>query len=118
MRCENPSTGMAINTSDAKMTGARHMIVENGLDVAGCRRSKIWVRDHLKPEEHDANMTSTNPSVLKAVSLATIMITPMVMVLMMATNLHEGCSSRKRNAKRRTKPRAEDLHMAAIQLAI
>jgi hypothetical protein len=31
---------------------------------------------------------------------------------MMPTSRQEGVSSRKRNAKRRTKARAEDLHMA------
>jgi hypothetical protein len=40
------------------------------------------------------------------------MTTPTVIVAMMAMSFREGVSRRKRKAKRRTKARAEDLHIA------
>jgi len=36
----------------------------------------------------------------------------MVIVTMMKTSFHDGCSKRKRNANNKTNPRAEDLHIA------
>lgn len=84
----------------------------NGLLVAGLRRRRICVRAQRKPEEKAAEMTRTKPRALKAVSPATIMTTPIVIVAMMRINLTDGVSRRKRNAKRRTKAREEDLHMA------
>lgn len=107
-----PSIGIAIIKRAMKMTGARKRIVENGFEVAGCRRRRICVNDHLKPDEQEDVMTRMNPRALNAVSPATIMITPTVMVPMTPTSLQDGCSRRKRKAKRRTKPRAEDLHIA------
>ena len=56
------------------------------------------------------------PRVLKAVSPATIMMTPMVMVAMMRISFKEGVSRWKRKAKRRTKASAEDLHIAGVEL--
>lgn len=56
-------------------------------------------------------MTKAKPTALNAVSPATIMITPTVMVAMMMINLTDGVSRRKMKANRRTKARADDLHM-------
>jgi len=87
---------------------------EKGFAVAGLRSRRIWVSDHLKPDEQAEAMTRRKPRAWKAVSPATIMMTPMVMMEMMKTRRHEGCSRRKRNAKISTKPRAEDLHIAGM----
>lgn len=70
------------------------------------------MRAQRKPDEKAEEMIRTKPSVLKAVSPATIMMTPTVMVAMMRISLREGVSRRKRKAKRSTKAREEDLHMA------
>lgn len=56
-------------------------------------------------------MTKAKPTALNAVSPATIMITPTVMVAMTMINLTDGVSRRKMKANRRTKARADDLHM-------
>lgn len=109
----NPSTGTAKMIKLKNITGARKKIDENGFAVAGLRSRRIWVRDHLKPDEQADAMTRMNPRAWKAVSPATIMMTPRVMMEIMNTRRHEGCSRRKRNAKIKTKPRADDLHIAA-----
>lgn len=57
-------------------------------------------------------MTSMNPTGEKMTSPMTMRITPAVMVAMMRTRRREGVSRRKRKAKRRTKAREEDLHIA------
>lgn len=80
--------------------------------MAGLRRRRICVNPHRKPEKNAAEMMRTNPRGLKSTSPATIMMTPTVIVAIIATSFQEGTSSRKRNAKRRTKARAEDLHIA------
>lgn len=84
----------------------------NGLDVAGLRRRRICVRPQRKPEKKAALMTRMKPRTEKSTSPATIMITPTVIVNMMATRRQEGTSRRKRKAKRRTKARDDDLHIA------
>jgi hypothetical protein len=96
------------------MTGARKKMEENGFAVAGLRRRRIWVNDHRKPDEQADAITRMKPRAWKAVSPATIMTTPIVMMEIMNTRRHEGCSRRKRNAKIRTKPSAEDLHIAVV----
>lgn len=109
---KRPSTGMARMNSVRNITGARKNIDENGFEVAGLRRSRICVRDQRKPDDAAADMTRKKPRVSKAVSPATIMTTPAVMVAMMAASFQEGFSSRKRKAKSRTNPKTEDLHIA------
>ena len=94
------------------MTGARKKIEENGLEVAGLRRSRICVSAQRNPEKNAAEMTKMNPRMEKATSPKTIIITPRVMVEMIATRRQEGDSRRKANAKRRTKAREDDLHIA------
>ena len=103
---------MAIIKSETNMTGARKKIDEKGLDVAGFRRRRICVRPQRKPEKKAADITRMNPSIENSTSPATIMITPKVMVAMIATKRHEGISRRNRKAKIRTKARDEDLHIA------
>ena len=56
-------------------------------------------------------MTKAKPTALNAVSPATIMTTPTVMAAIMMINLKDGVSRRKTKANRRTKARADDLHM-------
>jgi len=56
------------------------------------------------------------PRVLKETSPATIIITPIVMVSIMATRRQDGISRRKAKAKQRTKAREEDLHIARVEL--
>ncbi len=70
------------------------------------------MRPQRKPEKKAAEMTRMNPRVEKETSPATIIITPAVMVAMIATRRQEGTSRRKTKAKRRTKAREEDLHIA------
>lgn len=111
-RACRPSTGIARRRSVRNITGARKKIEEKGFEVAGLRRSRICVRDQRKPDDAAADMTRKKPRASKAVSPATIMITPAVMVAIMAASFQEGFSRRKRKAKRRTKPRTEDLHIA------
>ena len=111
-RDTNPSTGTAIIVRVKNIIGARKKILLKGLLVAGFRRSRICVRAQRKPDEKAEEMIRTKPSVLKAVSPATIMMTPTVMVAMMRISLREGVSRRKRKAKRSTKAREEDLHIA------
>lgn len=93
------------------MTGVRKKRVEKGLAVAGCRSKSICVKPHRKPEKKADAMTSRKPTTLKAVSPATIMTTPIVIVAMMTINLADGVSRRKRKANSRTNARADDLHM-------
>ena len=103
---------MASRRREANIIGARKKIEEKGLDVAGFRSKRIWVRPQRKPEKNAADMTSMKPSAEKSTSPATIIITPTVIVAMMATRRQEGVSRRKRNAKRRTNAKEEDLHIA------
>ena len=70
------------------------------------------MRPQRKPEKNAADMTRMKPRVEKSTSPATIMMTPTVIVAIMATRRQEGVSRRKRNAKRRTNAKDEDLHIA------
>ena len=70
------------------------------------------MRAQRKPEKKAEEMMRTKPRILNFASPATIMMTPIVMIAMIRTSLTEGVSRRKMKAKRRTKARAEDLHMA------
>ena len=70
------------------------------------------MRPQRKPEKKAAEMTSTKPRVEKCTSPDTMRTTPTIMVAMMAMRRQEGVSRRKRKAKRRTKAREEDLHIA------
>jgi len=104
--------GMARRKRVKNMMGARKKIDEKGLEVAGLRRRRICVRPQRKPEKKAAEMTRTKPRAEKSTSPKTIMITPTVMVAIMATRRHEGVSSRKMKANMSTKARDEDLHIA------
>ena len=68
-----------------------------------------------KPEKKAAKMTRMKPRASKSVSPYTIKITPIVIVVMIKTNLIEGSSRRKRKAKARTNAKDEDLHIAKRQ---
>ena len=70
-----------------------------------------------KPEKKAADMTRIKPSTEKATSPATIIITPMVMVAIIATSRQDGVSRRKRKAKRRTKASEDDLHIARLDVS-
>ena len=94
------------------MIGAKKKMLEKGLEVAGLRRRRICVRAHLKPEKKAAEMTRMKPRGLKSTSPETIITTPNIIVAMMRMSFQEGVSRRKRKAKRRTKAREEDLHIA------
>lgn len=106
-----PSTAKAIIIREVNMTGVRKKRVENGFAVAGCRKRRIWVSPHRKPEKKAEAMIKMKPTALKAVSPATIMTTPIVIVAMIAISLREGVSKPKTNANRRTNASADDLHM-------
>ena len=93
------------------MTGVRKKMLLKGLLVAGLRRRRIWVRDQRKLEQKDAVIARMNPRALKAVSPATIMMTPMDIRVMIPPRRHEGFSRRKMKAKSRTNASTEDLHM-------
>jgi hypothetical protein len=115
---EKPSTGMAMMKIETNITGARKKMEEKGLDVAGLRRRRTWVRDQRRPDRADAVMTRMKPRTLKCASPATIIITPTVMMEMMPTRRHVGCSRRKMKANIRTKAREDDLHMAKAMVRI
>lgn len=89
-------------------------MLANGFDVAGFLRRRIWVSAHLKPLKKAAERIRMNPGRENDVSPDTMRMTPIVMTEMIRTKRMEGVSRRNRNAKRRTKARAEDLTMAAI----
>lgn len=57
-------------------------------------------------------MSKAKPTMLKAVSPATIMTTPAVITRMMPPSFQEGFSNRKMMANKRTNPNTEDLHIA------
>ena len=107
-----PSMGSAITMRTRNIIGARKKILLKGLLVAGFRRSRICVKAHRKPEKNAAAMTSMKPMASNAVSPATIMMTPTVMIVIIRTSLTEGDSRRKRKANMRTNAREEDLHIA------
>lgn len=109
---EKPSMGIARMAKLRNMMGARKKMELKGFPVAGFRRRRICVSAQRKPEKKAEEMIRVKPRALKAVSPATIMMTPMVMVAMMRMSLREGVSRWKMKAKRRTKARAEDLHIA------
>jgi hypothetical protein len=94
------------------MIGAKKKILENGFPVAGFRSNKICVSAHLNPEKNAEDIMRMKPRALKAVSPATIIMTPMVIVRMMRQSFMEGVSRWNMKAKRSTKARAEDLHIA------
>lgn len=113
-----PSTGIAMVARVRNMIGAKKKMLLKGLLVAGFRSRRICVKAQRKPEKNADEMINTKPRALKAVSPATIMMTPMIMVAIIRISLTEGVSRRKRKAKSRTKANAEDLHMAGkVQLA-
>lgn len=111
MISKGPSTASAMTIREKNITGVRKKRVENGFAVAGWRRRRICVRPHRKPEKKADAMTRINPTALNAVSPATIMTTPTVIVAMITINLTDGVSRRKTKAKRRTNASADDLHM-------
>jgi hypothetical protein len=107
-----PSTGRARIKSVINMIGARKNMDEKGLDVAGCRIRRICVRDQRRPDDAAAVITRKNPLSLNSVSPSTMRNTPTDIVAITAPSFHEGFSKRNRNAKIRTKPKTEDLHIA------
>lgn len=111
-RGTNPSTGMAMIARVKNIMGARKKILLKGLLVAGLRKRSICVSAQRNPEKKADDIIKIKPRALKAVSPATIMTTPIVMVAMIKINFTEGCSRWKRKAKRRTNAREEDLHIA------
>ena len=118
LRDLNPSIGIARIARLTNMTGARKKMLLNGLLVAGFRRSRICVSAQRKPEKKAEEMMRKKPRAWKAVSPATIMMTPIVMVAMMRISLTEGVSRRNRKAKRSTKAKAEDLHIAVEMVSM
>ena len=70
------------------------------------------MRAQRKPEKKAAEITRMKPRAEKLISPKTIITTPTIIVAIMATRRNDGVSRRKRNAKRSTKAREEDLHIA------
>lgn len=111
MTAEGVSEIHAMKNNVTNMIGAMKNMVAKGFEVAGCRRSKIWVKAHRKPEKNEADMARAKPKAWNDVSPATIIRTPRVMVRIMRMSLREGFSSRKRKAKTRTNIKTDDLHI-------
>ena len=111
MTADGVSDIQAIKNSVTNMIGDRKKSVAKGFEVAGCRRRRIWVSAHRKPEKNDADIANAKPKAWNAVSPATIINTPSVIVRMITMSLIEGFSRRKRKANIRTKMRTEDLHI-------
>lgn len=74
--------------------------------------SSFWVKAQRRPPMAEALKTWIIPTSENWVSPETIMMTPAVMMAMMVTSFKVGLSSLKRNAKSRTKPSEDDLHIA------
>lgn len=85
---------------------------EKGFEVAGCRMSNICVSDHLKPEDAAEVIINRNPTRLNDVSPATIMTTPIVIMVIMPANFQDGFSKPNRNANNSTYASTDDLHIA------
>lgn len=85
---------------------------EKGLLVAGFRRRSNCVRDHRKPDNADAKITSIKPIATNCASLATIITTPIVMTEMTETSFQVTFSNRNKKAKTSTNANEDDLHMA------
>lgn len=62
MTADGVSLNSAMTNKVTNMIGARRKRVANGFEVAGCRRSRICVRAHRKPEKNDAEIARTKPS--------------------------------------------------------
>ena len=112
-----PSTDSASATRTRNIIGASRKMEENGFAVAGWRSNSICVNDHRNPAARADDMTRMKPMGSKSDSPNTIIVTPTVMTAITPVSFHDGFSRRKRNAKMRTKPREEDLHIAGWELA-
>ena len=89
----------------------------NGLLVAGLLNNSICVNDQRNPEKNAARMTRMKPRISKSTSPATIIITPTVIVAIIAMSFTDRVSRRKRKANARTKAKDDDLHIAAISVS-
>ena len=113
------STTRLTIASDTPITGDSQKIVAAGLSspiFLFLRRT--CVRLQRKPPDALAERTRMRPERTKWVSVATIRRTPIKMRKMTPTRRYENFSRRKRKAKRRTKIREEDLHMAVRKMTV
>lgn len=126
-----PSTSEVRMSIETHMVGASQKIVAQGLSrpigssssflsslfVAPCPPcapvSRICVRAHLNPPHALAINTNNIPPKANWVSVATMSTTPPVMSRMTDIRRVEKCSSLKMKAKKRTKTRDDDLHIAS-----
>jgi hypothetical protein len=73
---------------------------------------RIWDRPHRSPPHALALSTRRRPESTKCVSVATIRTTPLKMRRITPTRRKEKVSRRRRNAKKRTNIKDDDLHIA------
>jgi len=111
----NPSTIAHRIASATAIIGVNQNTVAAGLSIPiSFLLKRICVRAQRKPPNALALRTRSIPPRANWVSDATMSMTPDVMMKMTLMRRQLKRSSRKANAKRRTKMRAEDLHMAII----
>lgn len=113
----HPSREILTTASVTAMSGASQKMVANGLlrpiDFLCMTCS---VRAHRRPARPDAEKTMMIPGTETEVVLKTMRNTPNEMRDMTETSRIENFSRWKRKAKKRTKMRVEDLHMAAAKV--
>ena len=81
-----------------------------------CFCNNICVNDQRRPPEAVAVNTSIAPLKTKAVSVATIITTPLAIITIINANDHLGFSNLKMNANINTHINDEDLHIAIITI--
>ena len=113
----HPSSVILTTASVTAMSGASQKMVANGLlrpiDFLCITCS---VRAHRRPARPDAEKTIMMPGTETEVVLKTMRKTPNEMSEMTEMSRKEYFSRWKRKAKKRTKIRVEDLHMAAAMV--
>lgn len=108
-----PSMKSVVTSNETPIIGASQKSVAAGLCMPMfLLRISSCVRLHRRPPRALAEVTSRKPLRTKWVSVATMRSTPAQMRNITPMSRHENFSSRRRNAKRRTKTRDDDLHIA------
>jgi hypothetical protein len=111
----HPSTPRLTGMRIAAIRGASQKIVAKGLERPMLFFfMRVSVIAQRRPESADAEKTMMMPGMLTEVVSKTMRKTPAEMRVMTPTRWRENRSSRNRKAKRRTKIRAEDLHIAEM----
>ena len=110
------SSNMLLRIMNRPIKGLNQNMVAMGLFMPICSLCKsICVNAHRRPPIAEAVRTWMAPVRTNCVSAATIMMTPTVMSVMMPISDHRIFSNLNIKAKRSTKARLDDLHIAVEQ---